>query len=217
MADYIRARSPEHKQERMEQIMAVTDALFVELPYSDITLSLIGKELGWSRANLYKYVSTKEEIFLNLHAAKNRAYLEDLSAALKDESMDDDVFARTWAEVTDAHASFQKYQSILVTVIEANVDLETLTQFKRGFARMGGPVHAILQRRTKIGEAQAHDLYLRLLYQATGLYNHFNCADLTREAMRLAGLPPVTGSFVDEYAEFVMMCLVDARGKGRRS
>ena len=47
MADYIRARSPQRKQERMEQIMAVTDALFAELPYSDITLSLIGKELGW--------------------------------------------------------------------------------------------------------------------------------------------------------------------------
>ena len=39
---------------------------FAERPYHEITLTTIADELGWSRANLYKYVCTKEEVFLLL-------------------------------------------------------------------------------------------------------------------------------------------------------
>ena len=68
MSDYIRARSPEQKQERMEAIMAAADALFQEHPYHQITMGTIAEKLGWSRSNLYKYAATQEEIFLELHS-----------------------------------------------------------------------------------------------------------------------------------------------------
>lgn len=212
MADYIRARSPEHKQERMETIMAATDNLFKTVPYHDITLSVIAKELGWSRANLYKYVSTKEEVFLSLHSAKNRAYCEDLANALDVAPMDDAEFARIWAQVTEQHADYLKYQDILIAIIETNVELDRLVAFKRAFADMVLPVHDVLSRQCGLANAQAaSDLYLELIYQATGLYNHFNCAELTKRALELAGMPPVTGTFVESYARFVAMCLKDAR------
>ena len=82
MGEYQRARSAEHKQERMDAIMAAADGLFARLPYHDITMGAIAEELGWSRSNLYKYAATKEEIFMALHARKNRAWLDDLVAAL---------------------------------------------------------------------------------------------------------------------------------------
>ena len=43
MTDYIRARSPEHKQERMEAIMAAADALFATRPYHQITMGTIAE------------------------------------------------------------------------------------------------------------------------------------------------------------------------------
>ena len=49
MADYIRARSPEHKQERMDAIMAAADELFADRPYHQITMGTIAEKLGWSR------------------------------------------------------------------------------------------------------------------------------------------------------------------------
>ena len=58
MVDYIRARSPEHKQERMGAIMAAADELFAERPYHQITMGTIAEHLGWSRSNLYKYAAT---------------------------------------------------------------------------------------------------------------------------------------------------------------
>lgn len=215
MADYIRARSPERKRERMDAIMEATDALFATRPYHQITMGTIAEELGWSRSNLYKYAATQEEIFLALHTAKNRAWLEELSARLTGTPMPTREFARIWAETTERHASFLRYQEILTSVIESNVTLERLTEFKRDFAEMLPAAVAVLARQCDVDEATAQSLYLRLLYQAPGLWNHYHCAELAREAMRDAGMAEVTGSFVEAYADFVEMCVEHARaGRG---
>ncbi len=207
MGNYIRARSPEQKQERMQAIMEAADALFQEAPYHQITMGTIAEKLGWSRSSLYKYAATQEEIFLALHSAKNRAWLTDLATALADAPLQPDDFAHIWAQTTDGHADFLRYQEIIIAIIESNVTLERLTEFKRDFADMLAPVTDVLARQCGIDEQAATDLYLTLLYQAPGLYNHHHCTDLTREAMRAAGLPPTEGSFADSYERFVGMCI----------
>ena len=212
MGDYIRARSPEQKQERMEAIMAATDALFKEHPYHQITMGTIAEQLGWSRSNLYKYAATQEEIFLELHSAKNRAWLEALDTALADAPMPDADFARIWASTTAEHGGFLRYQEILISIIESNVTLERLTAFKRSFADMLAPIVALLARQCAIDESAATNLYLRLLFQAPPLYDHFHSAELTLEAMRAAGLQGPAGTFEEAYADFVAMCLAHARG-----
>ena len=206
-ASYIRARSAEQKQERMDAIMAAADELFSQMPYHKITMGLIAEKLGWSRAGLYKYAGTQEEIFLALHEQKNRAWFDDLLAELSDALMPHEEFARIWAEVTARHGSFLRYQDILISIIESNVSLERLTEFKRAFAQMLAPITELLERQCGIDEKAATDLYLRLLFQAPKLWAHYHCAELTREAMRLAGMEPVEGSFEQAYADFTEMCL----------
>lgn len=210
MADYIRARSPEQKQERMSAIMAAADELFAQAPYHQITMGTIAQRLGWSRSNLYKYAATQEEIFLELHSAKNRAWLEDLAQALAHAPLPIAEFSRIWAETTEKHASFLRYQEILISIIESNVTIERLTAFKREFANMLPLATDVLARQCGIDGESAMALYLRLLYQAPALYSHFHVAELTREALEAAGLPPVTGAFAQSYAEFVALCVRDA-------
>ena len=65
-------------------------------------------------------------------------------------------------------------------------------------------------RQCAIDAEAAHALYLRLLYQAPGLWNHYHCAELTAEAMKAAGLPKVAGNFTDAYADFVQLCVTNA-------
>ena len=212
VSDYIRARSPEQKHERMEAIMGAADALFREHPYHQITMGTIAKELGWSRSNLYKYAATQEGIFLALHSEKTRAWLEDLCTALAQAPIPDAEFARIWAKTTAQHAGFLRYQEILMSIIESNVTLERLTEFKREFAHMLEPVLAVLERQCGIDKAAAIDLYLRLLFQAPYLYNHYHCAELTRQAMHAAGFDEPTGTFEEAYADFTAMCIAHARG-----
>lgn len=210
MTDYQRARSPEQKAERMDAIMDAAEALFRELPYHEINMGLIAKELGWSRSNLYKYAATQEEVFLALHSRANRVFLKDVVVTLADTPMSNRRFAEGWAEAADRHPEFLRYQDILIAIIESNASLERLVEFKRAFAAMAAPVYGLLQKQVGCSAEQAHDLYLRLIYQAPGLYNHFHCAKRTAEALRLAGLPLAKGTFREAYSSFTEMCLTHA-------
>jgi AcrR family transcriptional regulator len=213
MADYIRARSDDQKAERMQAIMDAADRLFSTRPYHQITMGAIAQELGWSRSNLYKYAPTQEAIFLSLHTQKNRAWLDELGRELAGAPLPHPEFARTWARVTDRHAGFLRYQEILISVFESNVTLECLTGFKRNFAQMFAAFAPVLARQCRLDDDTTFKLYLRLLYQAPGLYNHFHANELTRQALKLAGLKPDDGSFADAYADFVAMCLEAADTK----
>ena len=210
MGNYIRARSPEQKQERMNAIMQAADELFQERPYHQITMGTIAEKLGWSRSNLYKYAATQEEIFLALHSAENRKWIDDLASKLDNAPLPVERFARIWANTTDEHASFLKYQEIIISIIESNVTLERLTQFKRDFAETTQRITGIISRQCSLDETAAAELYLTLLFQAPGLYNHYHCADLTLEAMQAAGLSSPPGSFADAYASFVALVIDNA-------
>ena len=65
----------------MAEIKAAADELFCSVPYQEITLSTIAGKLSWTRANLYKYVTTKEEIYLEICSDKMQSYFDDLFAA----------------------------------------------------------------------------------------------------------------------------------------
>lgn len=215
MSDYLRARSPEQKAERMDAIMDAAEALFAELPYHEINMGLIAKELGWSRSNLYKYAATQEEVFLALHNRANQAFLDDAVTTLADAPMNNAAFAQGWAQAADRHPEFLRYQDILIAIIESNASLERLVEFKRAFMAMTTPISAILQRQVSCDKSAAYELYLQLIYQAPGLYNHFHCAEKAIEAMKLAGIPRATGTFEEAYADFTKMCLDRACEKAR--
>ena len=112
MADYIRARSDEHKEERLSQIKEATAELFASCPYSEITLTTIAEKLDWSRANLYKYVTTKEEIFLEISAEKMAAYYGSLLSAFPEgNNFTPDVITEVWADSSNAVCC---YKNLLV-------------------------------------------------------------------------------------------------------
>ena len=215
MSDYLRARSPEQKAERMNAIMNAAENLFRDLPYHEINMGLIAQELGWSRSNLYKYAATQEEVFLALHTRANKAFIDDVLTSLEAQATqkDDDgyftneKFARAWANAAGKHPEFLRYQDILIAIIESNASVERLVEFKRSYVAMAAPVQKWIERQVGCDAEAAHNLYLQLIYQAPGLYNHFHCAEKTAEAMRRAGIPLAKGTFEEAYASFVTMCL----------
>ena len=221
MSDYLRARSPEQKAERMNAIMDAAENLFRYLPYHEINMGLIAKELGWSRSNLYKYAATQEEVFLALHTRANKAFIDDVLTSLDthatqevqatqkagDGYLTNEEFAQVWADAAGKHPEFLRYQDILIAIIESNASVERLVEFKRSYVAMTTPVQKWIEHQVSCDAEAAHNLYLQLIYQAPGLYNHFHCAEKTAEAMRRAGLPLAKGTCEEAYASFVTMCL----------
>ena len=208
MAEFIRARSEEQKAQRLDEVKAVARRQFTERPYHEITLTTIADELGWSRANLYKYVSTKEEIFLSLAGDECASYFEALLAALPEGcGFSLDVVAEVWAGIANAHREYFRLGDLLATIIETNVGVERLAEFKRGYYSCVDAMEQRLPAITGIAASDVERLLLAICYHAVGLVSGCWANPLITEALEMIGRERPETDFKDEMRDFIAMCL----------
>jgi AcrR family transcriptional regulator len=63
-----RATTDEKKVERKEAIYKAALLLYKKKSYESISFNAIAVEAGFTKSNMYRYFSSKEEIFLNIFA-----------------------------------------------------------------------------------------------------------------------------------------------------
>lgn len=208
MAEYIRARTDEHKEERMSQIKEATAELFESAPYAEITLTTIAEKLGWSRANLYKYVTTKEEIILEIAAEKMSNYYCTLLAAFpKDNNFSCEVIAEVWAGILNANQDYMRYVSYLNPVIETNVTVERLAVFKKKYYELANALSDCLAPMLKISAEAAYKIQLDVLFYASS--NAVCCYKnpLVQEALKKININPPPMDFYKDMKDFLKMRL----------
>ena len=208
MAEFIRARSPEQKEQRLGEIKSAVRRQFAERPYHEITLTTIAEELGWSRANLYKYVTTKEEIFLLLTADELDAYFEALLAALPaGHELTPTDAANAWADVAAAHQEYFRLGDLLTTIVETNVTVERLMDFKRGYYAHVDVAREHLPQVIGVAPEHVEPLLLAIYYHATGLVSSCWSNPLIAEALRRLEIERPETDFRAEMRDFIAMCL----------
>ena len=208
MAEYIRARSDEHKEERLSQIKEATAELFASCPYSEITLTTIAEKLGWSRANLYKYVTTKEEIFLEISAEKMAAYYNSLLSAFPDgNNFTPDVITEVWAGIVNANQDYMRYVSYLNPVIETNVTVERLAVFKKKYYDLAYAFRDRLAQMLGTTQDAAYKIQLDVLFYASS--NAVCCYKnpLVQEALKQINITPPPMDFYKDMKDFLKMRL----------
>ncbi len=208
MAEFVRARTSEQKAQRLEQIKEVAKAQFSCRPYHEITLTTIADELGWSRANLYKYITTKEEIFLLIMGDMLAAYMDALLAAFPQGcGFDAQTIAQVWGGIASAHKDMFRYGNLLIQVIETNVTVEKLADFKGGYyqelALMEEQLPNVLGVRKALLPQLVNDVY----YHGIGLAGSCHNNPLVKEALKSIGIKPATIDFKGQMTRFVGMCL----------
>ena len=208
MAEFIRARSPEQKEQRLDEIKGAVRRQFAERSYHEITLTTIAEELGWSRANLYKYVTTKEEIFLLLTADECDAYFEALLSALPaGHELSPAEAADAWAGVADTHQEYFRLGDLLTTIVETNVTVERLMDFKRGYYAHVTEMREHLPQVIGIEPERVEPLLLAVYYHATGLVSSCWSNPLIAEALKRLEIKRPGTDFRAEMRDFVSMCL----------
>ena len=208
MADYIRARSDEHKEERLSQIKEATAMLFESFPYAEITLTTIAEKLGWSRANLYKYVTTKEEIFLEIAADKMATYYNSLLSAFPEgNNFSVEVIAEVWAGILNANQDYMRYVSYLNPVIETNVTVERLAAFKRKYYDLTGAFCVRLAQMLFVAQEAAYKIQLDVLFYASS--NAVCCYKnpLVQQALKQINKTPPLMDFYADMKYFLKMRL----------
>lgn len=208
MADFIRARSSEQKLHRLEEIKAAARALFDERPYHEITLTTIAEKLDWSRANLYKYASTKEEIFLDIASDERTRYMTALLEAFPEHhGRTPAEAAETWADVAAANKAWFRYGDILFAIIEVNVSVERLAAFKGGYYEELARLEERLGPVLGIEPARVSSLMDAVHYHAVGLVGSCQNNPLIQQALDSIGIRLAKPDFRSEMRDFIGMCL----------
>ena len=210
MAGFIRARSAEQKERRVAEIKAAAAAQFATRPYHEITLTTIADGLSWSRANLYKYVTTKEEIFLALAADERDAYYAGLLAAFpagQPARPTPHAAAEAWADVADAHRAWFRLHDLLFTIIEANASVERLVEFKRGYYEQLPTLTARLSDALGVEPTGVEPLMNAVTYHAVGVVTSCCAMPKVREALAQLGVERAPVDFRATMCDFIGMCL----------
>ncbi len=208
MSEFQRARSQEQKDERINEIKAAADKQFQEKSYSDISMTTIASDLGWTRANLYKYIKTKEEIYLLLAEDKREEYINSLLSAIPEScGYSNETLAEVWSEILKAHPMYIRYSDILITIIETNVSVEKLAIFKKNYYTNAGKVTKRLSSLLKITEEKAYNLFLSVHYHAIGIGGICTYNPLIQEALKKADIHLTETDFKESMKEFILMNL----------
>jgi AcrR family transcriptional regulator len=200
-----RARSEEQKEQRIAEILAATARLYKKHSFEEITFSSIAKEAKFTRSNLYKYFSSKEEIFLEF--LKHDLILwkkEMMKAYRKDKDYSIEEFAAIWVELLLKHGRLMDLLSILSTFLEKNVTLEYMIDFKRTLKE---EVLSMAQFLCQIFPAltlEKASKFLNLqVAAANGLYQMTNLTPLQREVMDYPEFKDMRIDFRSSYQETV--------------
>lgn len=208
MTEFTRARSKEQKEIRMQEIKDAVDKLFAEKPYHEITLTTIAKELKWTRVNLYQYVSTKEEIFLELCTDKRDAYYDALKAALPPGcGYSLDVLAQVWAGILNAHRDHLHYCDILSSIVETHVSVERLAKFKKRYYEKAYEICDLLSSHLGTSREITYELFLNVYHHSVGVCSLCRWNPLVEEALKRENITPPPIDFRENMQEFILMNL----------
>jgi len=128
-----RARTDEKKNERKEAIYQAAFTLFKNNGYDKVSFNGIALEAGFTKSNMYRYFSSKDDIFLNVFADLFEQWVEDFSQQLKmlDQEVSAKYFADAWLKTLLSHPKLLDLMPILFTSLERNSSFEQLLKFKR--------------------------------------------------------------------------------------
>jgi AcrR family transcriptional regulator len=205
--EFIRARSKEQKDIRIDHVVKAALKLYRTIPYEKINMAKIAEELDFTRANLYKYFSTKHEVFLKVIESDFKAYIRDLEKAFSGKDpLPLEKFARLWSKVFYKHERLLELVSIQFTVIEKNVSVEKLAEFKIGLFSELPKFLAIVKK--QFPQFSQDELELFVAMQnifAVGLHPSTKMSEVQKKAIAKAGISYKAPDFEDTFARFIVL------------
>jgi len=202
-----RARSDEQKEIRRKQIMKAAAELFKKYEYKDITLNMIAGKLDFSRANMSRYVATKEEIFLLLYVEDMILLTEELQKSYT-KKMNYNEFADFLVSISMSHTNFMRIGCILSTIIENNISVEKLVGYKKiMFEQAKKIVDVFVENFDFLSQEDGYYIMSILTEYMSGLYLSTNQTPLQKEAMKQCGFADHQKDFKTAMTEFIVLIL----------
>jgi AcrR family transcriptional regulator len=145
-----RARQPEQKRKRRQDILDAAATLFDQHGFDAVSLNAIARQAQIAKSNIYRYFEGREDIFMSLLASDEADWVAALERTLAPLASSDDVEA---VGVAIAAAAAERPRlcaltAVLSSVIEQSISAEAFIRFKTGVAqlslRIANALHAAL-------------------------------------------------------------------------
>ena len=127
-SEFVRARRPEHKQQRREAILGAARDLAVRRGVRAITLRDLADAVGLAKSNVVRYFGTREEIFVELCSEEGYRLRDALLPRLAD--VTSESLPRVLAGTLVEHELLCELVSQLTTHLEHNVSYEAAERLK---------------------------------------------------------------------------------------
>lgn len=205
-----RARSEEQKEKRLQQIAEAAEKLFKKHNYADITLKMIADQLSFTRANLYKYVHTKEEIFLMIFQHHIHIWVETALQMLPaaELPLSDAEFARRWMEAIATNQMMLKVRPLLNTIIETNVTAEPFVEFKSAIWQDAFRLLPLLQKQLPgLDKAGAKRLFKTQMLFAGALFAALEIAETHWKLLKACDPELERTDFKTAFQDFMLIQL----------
>jgi len=175
---FIRARSPENRELRRQSILDAAEQLLDKAQVADITLRDIGRQAGIATSNVLRYFENREAVFLELLNREYGTWLDALPTELAPGDADSAgpispvrAFADAYATSLTARPVVCELASVLASVLERTVSVETVRTYKRQALanndRLADIIHA---RMPDLDRAAAKELASATIVLIAGLW-----------------------------------------------
>ncbi|MEV4358595.1 TetR family transcriptional regulator [Nonomuraea sp. NPDC049625] len=114
---FVRARRPEHKQQRREEILAAARDLAMASGVRNVSLGAVAEAVGLAKSNIMRYFGTREEIYLILAADEWHQWAAAVTARLDAAPIDAAATVTTGLGASPDHAA-----ATVTTRFEASPD-----------------------------------------------------------------------------------------------
>lgn len=207
-----RARSNQHIQERIQEIISAASKIFDSIGYEGLSFSAISELTKFTRPTIYKYFNTKEEILLKILLSDAESWVSSLANSFKlNKIYSIGEVADIWVNSISENYRLLSLYSMLFTLIEKNVSLEALVEFKKGFLKLQEALQELVgQLFPKADKADIQSFLVNQLALALGLYPMCQLCELQIRAIEVSGINYQAPDFRDTYKSNIyqlMYCL----------
>ena len=201
--DWQRARSDEQIELRVKQILNAAAMVFREEDYEKVTMQKIAARAGFTRSNLYRYFTTKEEIFLSLLVNDTERWVQDLAADLGANLSRRD-FINVWISVLRGHTRFLELFPLLSLSLERNSSREVYRNTKIAFGNILSSLEAVIH---KALPGLSSDAILNLLrfsqIVAAGAWPMCRRTEMQEEVLKELNIPFLQPVFFPVFEEMM--------------
>ncbi len=207
--EFKRARNKEQFEQREADIINSAIAIYEEFGFEEVTFSKISEKTNFTRPTIYSYFKTKEEIMLKLTEIylgkfvicfKNKVIAEDV----KDNKFIATAFTESFLDVGE----FIHLYTVLFSVIEKNVSVEALSNFKKEtFIHQAELVNIMKSVYTNSSDEEIYNFLIFCLCFASGICPMSVESEIQKEAIKLSETGYVTPNFEKIFKETLLIYL----------